>query len=86
MIKIREEIQNIENKKIDPKNNPIKNAPHTAEELLSDAWDRPYTRQEAAYPLAWVKDNKFWAPVARIDNAFGDRNFICTCPPLEDYT
>lgn len=85
LISIREEIKNIENGKWDKLNNPLKHAPHTAEILLSDAWDRPYTRNEAAYPAAWVRQNKFWPSVSRVDNAYGDRNLVCSCPPMEDY-
>lgn len=79
MIAIREEIRAIENGKIDRLNNPLKNAPHTSEELSAAQWDRPYTREEAVFPSQWVRENKFWPIVNRIDEAFGDRNFVCTC-------
>ena len=69
----------------DAKDNVLKNAPHTAEEVTSDAWTHPYTREQAAYPLPFVKANKFWPAVARIDNPYGDRNLICVCPPIEAY-
>ncbi|MFW7378331.1 MAG: aminomethyl-transferring glycine dehydrogenase [Oligoflexus sp.] len=84
MIQIREEIREIEKGQAERGNNVVKNAPHTAF-VLSGAWDRPYSRDKAAFPLAWVKDYKFWPHVSRIDNAFGDRNVVCACPPLSDY-
>ncbi len=86
MIAIRQEIQAIEDGKSDKENNPLKHAPHTAQILSDDSWDRPYSRQAAAYPLNWVRENKFWPYVARVDNAYGDRNLLCSCPPLSDYT
>ncbi len=79
------EIQDIVSGKLDAEDNPLKNAPHTAEQLTSDEWVHSYTRQQAAFPLAWVKENKFWVPVGRVDNAYGDRNLICTCAPIESY-
>ncbi len=85
MLKIRAEIAEIENGSSDLKSNVLKHAPHTAETLLADQWDRPYSREKAAYPTEWVRDNKFWPFVGRIDNAFGDRNIVCTCPPLSEY-
>ncbi len=85
MIQIRQEINEIEKGEADEFNNVIKNAPHTAETLLSNVWDFPYSRWKAAYPLNWVRSNKYWPPVARIDNAHGDRNLICTCPSVESY-
>jgi len=84
MIAIREEIRAIESGASDPHNNALKNAPHTAE-VIAGEWDRPYSRQEAAYPLAWVNEHKFWPHVSRIDNVYGDRNLICACPPIEAY-
>ena len=66
-------------------NNVLKNAPHTQAQLTSDTWDLPYTRQQAAFPLAFVSDNKFWPSVARVDDAYGDRNLVCTCAPIEQY-
>ena len=66
-------------------NNMLKNAPHTQALLTADSWDLPYTRQQAAFPLAFVSDNKFWPSVARVDDAYGDRNLICTCAPIEQY-
>ncbi len=86
MIAIRAEIREIEDGKIDAENNPLKHAPHTIATMTSEKWDRPYTRERAAFPLPWVKDRKFWPSVARINNAYGDRNFVCSCPPIEAYT
>ena len=60
----------------------LKNAPHTADVLLAAEWTRPYPRDKAAFPLPWVRANKYWPPVGRINNTFGDRNFVCACPPL----
>lgn len=79
MISIREEIQAIADGKMDKNMNPLKMAPHTIEALSRDSWDRPYSREQAAYPRPWVKEFKFWAPVARVDNAYGDRNLFCSC-------
>jgi glycine dehydrogenase len=85
MISIRKEIQEIIDGKADKVNNVIKNAPHTSKLLLSDKYDKPYSREKAAFPLPWVKANKFWPSVARVDNAYGDRNLICSCAPIEAY-
>ncbi len=85
LIAIRGEIQAIVDGKVDPRDNVLKNAPHTAEEIASDEWRHPYTRQQAAYPLPFVRANKVWPAVARIDNPYGDRNLICACPPIESY-
>jgi glycine dehydrogenase len=85
MILIREEIREIEQGKSDRQNNLLKNAPHTAEEALKSDWKYPYTRERAVYPAHWVRENKFWPYVARINNALGDRNLICACLPIEDY-
>jgi glycine dehydrogenase len=85
MIVIREEIRAVEEGRADRRDNVLKRAPHTAETLVSDAWDRPYGREQAAYPAAWVRERKFWPAVGRIDNAFGDRHLICTCGSVEDY-
>jgi glycine dehydrogenase len=85
MIAIRNEISEIENGKFDKTNNAIKNAPHTSRLVVSDHWDKPYSREKAAFPLTWVRDNKFWPSVGKIDNAFGDRNLVCACPPIEAY-
>ena len=85
MISIYDEIQKIKNGKFDENDNPIKNAPHTVEEISSDDWTHKYTRKEAAYPCSYLLANKYWPPVARIDNVYGDRNLFCACPPIENY-
>lgn len=85
MVAIREEIREIENGKADKKVNVLKMAPHTASVALSDEWNRPYSRQKAVFPLPYVRANKFWPTVSRIDSAYGDRNLICACPPIESY-
>ncbi|WKD84842.1 Glycine dehydrogenase (decarboxylating) [Polaribacter huanghezhanensis] len=82
MIAIRKEIKNASK---DDANNPLKNAPHTQEMLTADDWTLPYTRKQAAFPLEYIVDNKFWPSVRRVDDAFGDRNLICSCNPIEDY-
>lgn len=84
MIQIRKEIEAIEKGDMDRENNPLHNAPHSWRKMTDDAWPHPYTREQAAYPLAWVKDRKFWPAVGRIDNVFGDRNLHCTCPSMEE--
>lgn len=85
MISIRKEIKEIEDGKFDKVDNVIKNAPHTCKMVVSDDWKKPYGRQKAAFPLNWVRDNKFWPSVARVDNAYGDRNLVCSCAPIEAY-
>jgi glycine dehydrogenase len=85
MIAIREEIREVEQGKFDKQNNVLKHAPHTAKVALSDSWNRPYSREKAVYPLEWVKANKFWPFVSRVDNAYGDRNLVCSCLPIEEY-
>jgi glycine dehydrogenase len=85
MIQIREEIREIEIGKADKTNNVLKLAPHTAEVIMADNWTRPYTREKAAFPIEWIRQRKFWPSVSRIDNAYGDRNLVCTCLPIEDY-
>jgi glycine dehydrogenase len=85
LISIRQEIQDVEEGRIDPHSNPLKHAPHTAIEVTGNDWDRPYTREQGAFPVSWVRDNKFWPPVGRIDNAYGDRNLFCVCIPIEEY-
>lgn len=82
---IREEIKEIESGKADTENNLLKNAPHTASMALADDWPYPYTRSRAVYPLPYLRDHKFWPSVGRIDSAYGDRNLMCSCIPLEDY-
>jgi glycine dehydrogenase len=85
LIEIRNEIKEIESGSADRENNVLKNAPHTAAIITADKWDRPYSRQKAAYPLPYVKESKFWPSVSRIDNAYGDRNLICSCLPMEAF-
>ena len=85
MIAIRAEIDEIGTNGWTVEDNPLANAPHTAEDVTSDAWSRPYGRERAAYPLPSLRQNKYWAPVSRIDGAFGDRNVVCSCPPIESY-
>ncbi len=84
MIRIRAEIQAIEDGRSDRLDNPLKHAPHTASMLISDSWNHKYTREQAAYPAPWTKQHKFWPVVGRIDNPYGDRNLVCTCPPMEN--
>ena len=85
LINIRKEIKMVESKVFDALDNPLKNAPHTYLELSHDSWEHPYTREQAAFPLSFLKQNKFWAPVARVDNVYGDRNLVCSCPSLDSY-
>lgn len=85
MIQIRAEIAKVENGDWPADDNPLHNAPHTAKSLLASEWSHPYTREEAAYPLPFLREHKYWPHVGRIDNAHGDRNLICTCPPMADY-
>jgi glycine dehydrogenase len=85
MLSIREEIRAIEDGKADKKDNPLKNAPHTQFTVVSNNWHRSYSREEAAYPLDYVRDNKFWPSVSRVNNTHGDRNLICTCEPVSAY-
>lgn len=84
MLAIREEIRAIENGAMDAENNPLKNAPHTMEDLVRD-WDRPYSREQGCFPPGAFRVDKYWPPVNRVDNVFGDRHLICTCPPMEEY-
>ena len=85
MIAIREEIREVEQHQYPDDNNVLKNAPHTAAVVMSDTWDYPYSRAKAAYPLDYTRDNKFWPSVSRVDNAYGDRNLVCACLPIEAY-
>jgi glycine dehydrogenase len=85
MIAIREEVRAIEEGRVDRTDNVLKNAPHTAQVLLSDSWNRGYSREQAAYPAPWTREHKFWPAVSRIDNVYGDRNFVCSCLPMEAY-
>jgi glycine dehydrogenase len=84
MLAIREEIRAIENGDMPQENNALKNAPHTVEDLVSD-WDRPYTREQGCFPKGAFRVDKYWPPVNRVDNVYGDRNLICSCPPMEEY-
>jgi glycine dehydrogenase len=83
LIAIREEIRAVEEGRADRQDNVLKRAPHTARAVASDEWGRPYSREQAAFPAPWTRQHKFWPAVARIDNAYGDRNLFCTCPPME---
>lgn len=85
MILIREEIKDIESGKLDIFDNPLKNAPHTMKDIVSDKWEHPYTREQAVFPTNFVRYNKFWPYSARIDNAYGDRNLVCSCDPISFY-
>ena len=86
MISIKREIEDVVSGKFDSKDNPLINAPHTALAVMSDKWEHKYSRQIAAYPAPWLKEHKYWPSVRRVDNAFGDRNLVCTCPPIDSYT
>ncbi|MFC6269014.1 aminomethyl-transferring glycine dehydrogenase [Frigoriflavimonas asaccharolytica] len=85
LINIKKEIEEIINGDADKEDNVLTNAPHTQEILISDSWDKPYSREKAAYPLDWVREYKFFASVSRVDDAYGDRNLVCTCEPIESY-
>jgi len=85
MIAIRREITDVENGVSDRLDNPLKNAPHTAKLLTAEIWDRPYSRQQAGYPVKTLRDDKYWPPVGRIDNLYGDKNLFCSCMPVETY-
>ena len=85
LISIRGEIEAVVNGEFDRQNNPLKNAPHTASQIASEKWDRPYSREQAAFPAPWTREFKFWPHVARIDNVYGDRNLFCSCVPLEQF-
>ena len=84
LIGIRAEIRAIEAGEADPQDNPLKHAPHTAAAVTADDWPHAYTRELAAWPAPWLRDHKFWPPVGRIDNPYGDRHLVCSCPPLQD--
>jgi glycine dehydrogenase len=86
MLMIREEIRAVEDGRMDKLNNPLKHAPHTASVTMGDEWDRPYPRELGAFPASWVRQSKFWPTVSRIDDAYGDKNLVCACPPIESYT
>ena len=83
---IREEIREIEMGTMDGENNPLKNAPHPAMVAIASEWNRPYSREQAVFPAPWTREHKFWPSVGRIDNAYGDRNLVCACLPMEAYS
>jgi glycine dehydrogenase len=85
MIAIREEIRAVEEGRMPRDDNPLKHAPHTADAVVATEWKHPYTREVAAFPAPWTRARKFWPPVGRLNNALGDRNLVCTCPPIEAY-
>ena len=85
MLAIREELEAVCTGIADKQDNVLKNAPHTQFVVTADSWSHPYSRQQAAYPLPWVKEQKFWPAVGRVDNAYGDRTLVCTCPSIEEY-
>jgi glycine dehydrogenase len=85
MLSIREEIAAIERGDADREDNVVKMAPHTVEEATSSEWTHPYSREAAVYPVRELRTNKFWSSVARVDNAYGDRNLVCSCPPLSSF-
>ncbi|PIE86118.1 MAG: glycine dehydrogenase (aminomethyl-transferring) [Bacteroidia bacterium] len=86
MVSIKQEIEEVKNGTADAEDNVLKNAPHTAQAVINDEWKHSYSRKKAAFPLKWIEENKFWPYVGRVDDAHGDRNLICTAPPLESYT
>jgi len=85
LISIREEIREIERGTQPRGNNLLANAPHTLEDVIADAWDRPYPRERAAFPTPWTRTRKVWPSVGRVDGAYGDRNLVCVCPPMDAY-
>lgn len=85
LLQIRQEIDEIATGAADPKSNVLLHAPHTQAQVISSDWDRPYSREKAAFPLPYVQQNKFWPQISRVNNAYGDKNLICSCPPLEEY-
>jgi glycine dehydrogenase len=85
MISIYEEIRAIEEGKADRVDNALKNAPHTQHVIIADDWTHAYTRNQAAFPLPYTRENKFWPSIARVNNTYGDRNLICTCEPVSSY-
>jgi glycine dehydrogenase len=85
MIAIKNECEEIKNGTADAEDNVLKMAPHTAEEVCGNEWNHKYDRMKAAYPLEWIKENKFWPACTRVDNGYGDRNLVCTCASIESY-
>jgi glycine dehydrogenase len=84
MIAIHREMSAVESGAMDPLDNPLKLAPHTAEAVTAESWTRSYSRTQAAFPASWVRERKFWPSVGRIDNVWGDRNLFCACVPVQD--
>ena len=84
LIAIRDEIRGIEEGRVDRADNPLKHAPHTAAAISATSWPHAYSREEAAFPAPWTREHKYWPSVARVDNAYGDRNLVCTCPPMDE--
>jgi glycine dehydrogenase len=85
MIGIRNEIREIEDGKADKKDNVLKRAPHTMANICANVWERPYSREKAAFPEDRIRSNKFWPSIARVNNTYGDRNLVCTCEPVSSY-
>jgi len=85
MFAIRDEIEEVASGEADPEDNVLKNAPHTAAMLITEAWEHCYSRERAAYPVPWTREHKYWPPVRRVNSAHGDRNLVCTCPPVDAY-
>ena len=85
MIGIRKEIKRIEAGDLNKEDNMLKNAPHSAEKVSADNWDHCYSRSEAAFPVESLRANKYWCPVSRVDNVYGDRNLVCSCPSMEEF-
>ena len=85
MISIREEVAEVEKGILDRQDNPLKHAPHTMLRVTADAWPHAYSRERAAFPAQWVRGRKFWPAVARVESAYGDRNLVCACLPIESY-
>jgi glycine dehydrogenase len=85
MIRIRAEVRAVEEGRADREDNVLKRAPHTAHAVTADEWNRRYGREQAAWPAPWLRAHKFWPAVARVDNVYGDRHLVCSCPPMESY-
>jgi glycine dehydrogenase len=85
LIAIRDEIRDVEQGRQPRGNNLLTNAPHTLEDVVADGWERPYPRERAAFPALWTRQHKVWPSVGRVDGAYGDRNLVCVCPPVEAY-
>lgn len=86
MVAIRGEIDEVASGSVSAEDSVLRNAPYTAEDVSADEWSHNFSREKAAYPVPGLRDWKYWVPVGRIDNAYGDRNVMCACPPIEDYT